>query len=107
MYKAKKWSGLVKESRFYEYILRQPVLVLFLTFAFLRFGSSFPLSSLLSELLVGDLPSSSTTSAESILVDASVLRVRLGMRGGSLIHRSLAANVLHRPASVILRRSGS
>lgn len=81
-------------------ILRQPVFVLFRTFAFsfLRFASSFSLSSLLllfSEVLDGDLSSSTTTSAESILVDASALRVRSGFATRLLIHEYVDDYRLH------------
>lgn len=56
------------------HVLRQPVLVLFLTFALLRFWSSLSFSSFLPEALVGDLsPPSGAPSAVSILVDAVLL----------------------------------
>lgn len=80
-------------------ILRQPVFVRFRTFAFsfLRFASSFSLSSLLlfSEILDGDLSSSTTTSAESILVDASALRERSGVATRLLIHEYVDDYRLH------------
>lgn len=85
------------------HLLRQPVFVLFLTFAFLRFGSSLPFSSLFSEGFVGDLSPSGATSAESILEDASVLRVRSGKIDAALDPSvSLDAVRLHRLVPVTL-----